>query len=175
MVKLMPGGLFSDYVVQQLKPEQRLTVQGPYGNFHLRDTHKEALFVAGGSGMAPILSLLRDMAEKRSERPATYFYGARARRDLFQVGELRALEHQLPHFHFVLALSESAPDDAWDGEVGLITDVVKRLISNGAGKEAYMCGPTAMIDAAIITLTRLGVNESDIFYDKFVTKADTGP
>ena len=135
MVKLMPGGLFSDYVVQRLKPEQRLTVQGPYGNFHLRDTNKEALFIAGGSGMAPILSLLRDMAEKRSERPVTYFYGARARHDLFQLEELRSLEQQLPHFRFIPALSEPAPDDAWNGEVGLITDVVKRLVSNGAGRK----------------------------------------
>ena len=63
--------------------------------------------------------------------------------------------------------------DSWDGETGLITDVVKRLVSSGMGKEAYMCGPAAMIDAAIIALTRLGVEEAGIFYDKFVTKADT--
>lgn len=64
-------------------------------------------------------------------------------------------------------------DDAWDGEIDLITDVVKKLVATGAGKEAYMCGPTAMIDAAIVTLTRLGMKETDLFYDKFVTKADT--
>lgn len=173
MIKLMPGGLFSDYVEQNLKAGQRLTLQGPYGNFHLRDTQREAIFIAGGSGMAPILSLLRDMAEKRNERPVTYFYGARARRDLFQLEELRALEQHLPNFHFIPALSEPASDDAWDGETGLITDVVKKLGATGAGKEAYMCGPTAMIDAAIATLTQLGVEETNIFYDKFVTKADT--
>lgn len=173
MVKLMPGGLFSDYVDQQLKPEQHLTLQGPYGSFHLRDTKREAVFIAGGSGMAPILSFLRDMVEKRSERPATYFYGARAQRDVFQLKELRALEQQLPHFRFIPALSEPTLEDAWDGETGVITDVVKKLVATGAGKEAYMCGPTAMIDAAIVTLTRLGVREADIFYDKFITKADT--
>ena len=74
---------------------------------------------------------------------------------------------------FVPALSELQPDDAWDGETGLITDVVKRIVTSGKSKEAYMCGPTAMIDAAIITLQRLGVEEKEIFYDKFVTKADT--
>jgi propane monooxygenase reductase subunit len=174
MIKLMPGGLFSDYVEQKLALGQRLTLQGPYGSFHLRHTQSEAIFIAGGSGMAPILSLLREMKEKRNERVITYFYGARARRDLLQMEELRALEHQLAHFRFVPALSEPAADDAWDGEVGLVTDVVKRLVSSGLGKEAYMCGPTAMIDAAIVTLTRLGVPETDIFYDKFVTKADTG-
>jgi propane monooxygenase reductase subunit len=173
MIKLMPGGLFSEYVEQNLTAGQRLTLQGPYGNFHLRDTSREALFIAGGSGMAPMLSLLRDMAEKGSERTVTYFYGARARRDLFQLEELRALAQQLPNFHFIPALSEPAAEDAWDGETGLITDVVKKLVTAGAEKEAYMCGPTAMIDAAIATLGRLGVKEADIFYDKFVTKADT--
>jgi propane monooxygenase reductase subunit len=173
MVKLMPGGLFSSYVEQQLQPGTRLTLQGPYGNFHLRNTACEALFIAGGSGMAPILSLLRDMAERHSTRPVTYFYGARARRDLFQLAELQGLEQRLPNFRFVPALSEPQPNDTWTGETGLITEVVKRLTSSGANKEAYMCGPTAMIDAALLTLTRLGLKEADIFYDKFVTKADT--
>ena len=173
MIKLMSGGLFSSYVEQQLQPGARLTLQGPYGNFHLRDTQHEAIFIAGGSGMAPILSLLRDMAERNDARPVTYFYGARARRDLFQLDELRSFEQRLPPFRFVPALSESQPDDVWDGETGLITNVVKRIVTSGKNKEAYMCGPTAMIDAAIITLQRLGVEEKEIFYDKFVTKADT--
>jgi len=173
IVKLMPGGLFSTYVEQQLKPGERLSLQGPYGNFHLRATQSEAIFIAGGSGMAPILSLLRDMAERNDSRAVTYFYGARARRDLFQLDELRGFEQHLPHFRFVPALSEPQPDDAWDGETGLITEVVKRLVANGKNQEAYMCGPTAMIDAAIMTLHRLGVEEQKIFYDKFITKADT--
>jgi propane monooxygenase reductase subunit len=173
MVKLMPGGLFSSYVEQQLQPGMRLVLQGPYGNFYLRHTQHEAIFIAGGSGMAPILSLLRDMAERKDARLVTYFYGARARRDLFQLDELYSFEQHLPHFRFVPALSELQPGDAWDGETGLITDVVKRIVTSGRSKEAYMCGPTAMIDAAIMTLQRLGVEEKEIFYDKFVTKADT--
>lgn len=172
MIKLMPGGLFSDYVEATLKPGDALSLQGPYGNFHLRDTQREAIFIAGGSGMAPLLALLRDMAEKNDTRTVTYFYGARTQRDLFQLEELHGLEQRLANFHFIPALSEPAADDVWDGEHGLITEVVKRFVSSGAGKEAYMCGPTAMIDAAIVTLTRLGVQETAIFYDKFVTKAD---
>ena len=174
MIKLMPGGLFSTYIEQQLKPGDRLSLQGAYGNFSLRNTQCEAIFIAGGSGMAPILSLLRDMVERNDTRPVTYFYGARARRDLFQLEELRGFEQRLPNFRFVPALSEPQPDDAWDGETGLITEVVKKLVADGKNKEAYMCGPTAMIDAAIVTLQKLGVEEKDIFYDKFVTKADTG-
>jgi len=173
MVKLMPGGLFSNYLDQQLRPGQPLTLQGPYGSFHVRNSQRAAIFIAGGSGMAPILSLLRDMAEKQDERLVTYFYGARTRKDLFQLEELQAFAHRLPNFHFIPALSEPTADDAWDGEIGLVTDVVNRLVASGVSKEAYMCGPTAMIDAAIVTLTRLGVEETNIFYDKFITKADT--
>jgi len=173
MVKLMAGGLFSSYVEQQLRPGERVVLQGPYGNFHLRETQHEALFIAGGSGMAPILSLLRDMAERQDSRPVTYFYGARARRDLFLLDELYGFTQRLANFRFIPALSEPRTDDVWEGETGLITDVVKRLVPDGATKQGYMCGPTAMIDAALVTLQRLGLKESDIFYDKFITKADT--
>lgn len=174
MVKLMPGGLFSSYIEQHLKVGEQVTLQGPYGNFYLRDTGRPALFIAGGSGMAPILSLLRDMAERQDARPVTYFYGARAWRDLFQLEELHACERRLPHFHFVPALSEPLATDEWAGEVGLITEVVKRQTPSFTGMEAYMCGPTVMIDAALALLTRSGMQESNIFYDKFVTKADAG-
>jgi Na+-transporting NADH:ubiquinone oxidoreductase subunit NqrF len=74
---------------------------------------------------------------------------------------------------FIPALSEPLPADAWEGEVGLITEVVQRRVPDMRHLEAYMCGPTAMIDAAITLLTTRGMNEGDIFYDKFVTKADT--
>lgn len=174
MIKLMPGGLFSSYIVDHLKVGERLTLQGPYGNFSLRESGRPALFIAGGSGMAPILSLLRDMAEKENSRRVTYFYGARARRDLFHLHELYGLTQRLPQFRFIPALSEPLPQDEWTGEVGLITKVVQRHVPHLADMEAYMCGPTAMIDAAIALLTKGGMNEGAIFYDKFVTKADTG-
>ena len=172
MVKLMPGGLFSSYVDQQLKPGARLTLQGPYGNFYLRNTQHEAIFIAGGSGMAPILSLLRDMTEHKDSRAVTYFYGARTLQDLFLLDELQGFEQRLPNFRFVPALSEPTVYDVWLGETGLITDVVNRLVPRGSDKQGYMCGPTAMIDAAIVMLQKLGVEEKEIFYDKFVTKAD---
>jgi propane monooxygenase reductase subunit len=173
MVKLMPGGLFSSYIEDQLQEGQRLTVQGPYGNFYLRENSRPALFVAGGSGMAPILSLLRDMAERHDPRPVTYFYGGRARRDLFQLEELHGFEQTLANFRFVPALSEPLPEDDWGHETGLITEVVTRQVQSFTGHEAYMCGPSPMINAALALFSREGMSESDIFYDTFVTKADT--
>lgn len=171
MVKLMAGGLFSEYLRGRLKVGDRLALEGPYGSFHLRDNERPALFIAGGSGMAPMLSLLRDMAKKQDRRTVTFFYGARAKRDLFDLDELFALEKLLPCFRFVPALSEPTAEELWKGATGLITEVVAREVPDAHGMEAYLCGPSAMIDAAIAVLIRLGVSDLDIHYDKFVTKA----
>ncbi len=109
--------------------------------------------------MAPILSLLRSMAERGIQRKATYYYGARRRRDLCFETELRALESTLPGFRYVPALSEPTADDTWDGEVGLITDVVKRHETDLKGAHAYVCGPPPMVEAAMPLLAGLGVPE----------------
>ena len=173
IVKLMAGGLFSEYLRGQLKVGDQLTLEGPYGSFHLRENERPALFIAGGSGMAPMLSLLRDMAAQRARRSVTFFYGARAKRDLFDLDELAGFAKLLPCFRFVLALSEPSAGDRWEGAKGLITEVVASEVPDAHGMEAYLCGPSAMIDAAIAVLVRLGVSEHDIHYDKFVTKAET--
>ena len=89
------------------------------------------------------------MAERGIQRKATYYYGARAERDLCFEAELRALEESLPDFRYVPALSEPAPDDDWDGEIGLITDVVQRHRDDLTGAHAYVCGPPPMVEAAM--------------------------
>lgn len=172
IVKLMPGGLFSEHLRSHARAGERLAVRGPFGSFYLRDPGQPALFVAGGSGMAPILSFLRDMAERGESRPVTFFYGARGRRDLFALDELRDLETRLPHFRFIPALSEPDPADHWAGESGLITEVVRRHLPDCAGMEAYLCGPPAMIDAAHRVLRAGGMAESRIFCDRFTSEAD---
>ena len=127
VIKIFPDGLFSHFLDTQVKEGDRLEVNGPYGVFTLREGHdSDLLFIGGGAGMAPILSLLRSMAERGITRRATYYYGARRRRDLRFEEELRALEGSLSNFRYIPALSEPEDDDDWDGEVGLITDVVAR-------------------------------------------------
>src|SRR6202008_2021305 len=126
VIKVYPDGLFSHFLDSQLAVGDRVDLTGPFGVFTLREGHDEDLvFVGGGAGMAPILALLRSMAERGIQRKATYYYGARRRRDLCFEAELRALAETLPNFRYVPALSEPAEDDDWDGEVGLVTDVVK--------------------------------------------------
>jgi propane monooxygenase reductase subunit len=172
MIKLYPGGRFSSLLESGLAVGDPLQVKGPYGVFILREhSDGDLIFVGGGAGMAPIWSLLNSMAERGIDRKATYYYGARTRRDLFHLAELTALEERLPNFRFVPALSEAEPGDGWHGETGLITDVVDRREGDLADYEAYLCGPPPMVDAAIPLLQAKGCGEARIFYDKFTITA----
>jgi propane monooxygenase reductase subunit len=173
VIKVYPDGLFSHFLDTTLQVGDRLNLSGPYGMFTLREgDDADLIFVGGGAGMAPILSLLRSMAERGITRKATFYYGARSRRDLCFEAEIAKLQEQLPGLTFVPALSEPQPDDDWQGETGLVTDVVARRESSLARADAYVCGPPPMVEAALVTLPRLGVREDHIFYDKFTTTGE---
>jgi propane monooxygenase reductase subunit len=173
MIKLYPGGRFSGLLADgSVCAGEQLDVTGPYGMFTLRaSSPRRLVFIGGGAGMAPILCLLRSMADEGIERPATYYYGARTTSDLFHLEELENLRSRLPGLTFVPALSESGSDDGWVGESGLITEVVERLEDDLADVDAYLCGPPPMVDAAIAMLEARGVPEEHIYYDKFTTTA----
>ena len=175
MIKLYPGGRFSGLLADgALNVGDELEVRGPYGVFTLRESSdRPLLFIGGGAGMAPILSLVRALAERNSSRPAVFYYGARGEKDLFHLAELAALGEMLPGFRFVPALSEPEPTGSFEGETGLITEVVDRGHSDLDDVDAYLCGPPPMVDAAIALLTARGVPESRIHFDKFTTTADT--
>jgi propane monooxygenase reductase subunit len=173
VIKVYPDGLFSHFLDTTLAVGDRLEVVGPYGVFTLRDGRdSDLIFVGGGAGMAPILCVLRSLAERRSTRKATYYYGARRRHDLCFEKDLYALEESLPNFRYIPALSELDHDEAWDGEVGLITDVVKRHETDLTNTDSYVCGPPPMVEAAMDVLIALGASDKHIYYDKFTT---TGP
>ncbi len=172
IIKLYPGGRFSGLLDGELKVGDSLIVKGPYGTCTLRASHeRDLVFIGGGAGMAPLWSLINAVAESGSARKVTYYYGARTARDLFYLDELQALERRMPGFRYVLALSESAPADAWTGESGFITDVVERLETDLGEIDAYVCGPPPMVDAALALLERRGVPADRTFYDKFTTTA----
>jgi propane monooxygenase reductase component len=172
VIKIYPDGLFSHFLDTRLAVGDRLNLTGPFGVFTLREGDEDLIFIGGGAGMAPILSLLRSMAERGLSRKATFYYGARGRRDLCFEEELRALETTLPAFRYVPALSEPGADDGWDGEAGMITDVVQRHETSLARVHAYVCGPPPMVEAAIPLLERLGVPEKRVYYDKFTFTGD---
>ncbi len=165
VIKVYPDGLFSHFLDAELQPGDRLDLTGPFGVFTLREGEQDLVFIGGGAGMAPILSLLRSMAERGIGRPATFFYGARGQRDLCFEEELQAIAEKLPDFRYIPALSH----EDWAGENGMITNVVQRLTGKLAGAHAYVCGPPPMVEAAIPLLQQLGVAEKRIYYDKFTT------
>ncbi|MGB9185793.1 MAG: 2Fe-2S iron-sulfur cluster binding domain-containing protein [Solirubrobacteraceae bacterium] len=173
MIKLYPDGKFSSLLADGgIQEGHELEVTGPYGVFTLRqNSDRPLLFIGGGAGMAPILALLRSLAEQGSERRAVYYYGARAPRDLFHLDELAELEQRLPNFRFVPALSDCDESVEWNGERGLITDVVQRSEQELGEVDAYLCGPPPMVDAAIALLDAQGVPESRVYHDKFTTTA----
>ena len=168
MIKHYEGGKFSGLLSDgAIKPGDEIDVTGPYGVFTLRPSSpRRLLFIGGGAGMAPILSLLRALQETGSEREAAYYYGARTEADLFQLEELGEPARA--------ASSPPSPRTPTAGRAraGLITDVVDRLEGDIAEVDAYVCGPPPMVEATIALLERKGVPEAHIYYDKFTTTAD---
>jgi propane monooxygenase reductase subunit len=172
IIKCYPGGVFSEFCNTRLAVGDELPISGPFGVFTLRDSPADLVFVGGGAGMAPILSVLRSLAERDPARKATFYYGARALRDLCFVDELAQLAQLLPAFRYVPALSEPVPGEPWDGEVGFVTDVVRKHETDLRRADAYVCGPPPMVEAAVDVLTDLGAKEGRIFYDKFTTTGE---
>lgn len=167
LVRLVPDGICTSWVFEHLQAGDELALSGPYGFFGLADTQAPVIFIAGGSGMAPIWSIVRAMKEKGLARPATYFFGALTQKDLFFMDEFKKIEQECPWFHFVPALSKEPADSGWTGERGLITDVVGRHFPDASQHEAYLCGSPGMIDASIAVLKKNGMPEQNVFYDKF--------
>jgi len=166
VIKVYPDGIFSSFLDGTLQVGDRLDLTGPFGVFTLRDAPEtDIVFVGGGAGLAPILALLRSMAERGIDRKGVFYYGARRQQDLCFVEELTALQEKLPRFRFVPALSEQE----WEGENGFVTDVLKRHETDLRAAHAYICGPPPMVEAAMPLLALLGVPEKHIYYDKFTT------
>lgn len=166
-VRLVPEGICTTWVHDYLKEGQKITFNGPYGDFFLQDTERDIICIAGGSGNAPIKSIVLDMAEKGNNRKVSYFFGARGRKDLVLPKEMAALKDRLPNYTYIPVLSEPDEGDNWEGETGFVTDAVARSLTSGNNVEAYLCGSPGMIDACMKVLTDKGVPEELIFYDKF--------
>ena len=117
--------------------------------------------------MAPIKSLIEEVFSETFEKEAWFFYGARAKQDLYLTEEWMKLAEEHTNFHFVPALSQPNAEDQWDGETGFIADVISRALENMSGMDAYLCGPPIMIETACDALSKGGVKGTDIAYDEF--------
>jgi Na+-transporting NADH:ubiquinone oxidoreductase subunit F len=164
-------GVCSSYIFSR-KPGDKVMVSGPYGEFFIKDTDNEMMFIGGGAGMAPMRSHIFDQFKtKRTKRKATFWYGGRSKKELFYVDHFREIEKEFPNFRFEVALSEPMPEDNWTGYVGFIHQVIyDNYLKNHPEPEEieyYLCGPPMMIDAVKKMLDNLGVPEENVMFDDF--------
>lgn len=168
MIRLVPGGICTTFVHQHLKQGDEVTLSGPYGDFYLRgEGCDELIFIAGGSGLAPIKSLVLDIIEKKIDKKMVFYFGAVSKKDLFYVQFFEDIAKKHTNFRYVPALSKPEETDNWKGETGLITDVLDRHVKDSFKSEAYLCGSPGMINACITVLNKKGFTDDKIFFDKF--------
>ncbi|WP_237229004.1 NADH:ubiquinone reductase (Na(+)-transporting) subunit F [Rubinisphaera sp. JC750] len=166
-----PPGKMSSYIFN-LKPGDKVTISGPYGEFFIKETKAEMIYIGGGAGMAPLRShIFQLLKSDKSDRKISYWYGGRSSRELFYLDEFEALEKEFPNFKLNIALSEPMPEDNWTGPVGFIHNVLLEnyLKSHPAPEdcEYYICGPPMMLSAVRKMLDDLGVEPENIAYDDF--------
>lgn len=169
-MKVNPG-VCSSYIYS-LKPGDKVTISGPYGEFHIKDTQKEIIFIGGGAGMAPMRSHILDLfLTKHTQRKVSYWYGGRSLRELFYIDDFKKIEAENPNFKFNIALSSPLPEDNWNGYVGNIHEVLfENYLKNHPEPEEieyYLCGPPMMTQAVLTMLDNLGVPKENILFDDF--------
>jgi len=167
----VPPGICSSYIFSR-KSGDKVMMSGPYGEFHIKSTNSEMVYIGGGAGMAPLRSHIFHLFHTlKTDRKVSYWYGARSLREVFYEEEFRAIEKKFPNFSFNLALSEPLTEEKWTGFKGFIHQV---LLDNYLSKhdepediEYYFCGPPMMNDAVITMLYNLGVPDENISFDDF--------
>jgi Na+-transporting NADH:ubiquinone oxidoreductase subunit F len=165
-------GICSSFVFTR-KPGDKVTISGPYGEFFIKPTKKEMVYIGGGAGMAPLRSHIFHLfhTEKTRDRTVSYWYGGRSSRELFYTEDFTDIEKEFPNFKYHIALSEPLPEDNWTGPVGFIHNVVfENYLKNHPEPEEieyYLCGPPLMLSAVQKMLSDLGVPEENIAFDDF--------
>ena len=164
-------GICSSYVFSR-KPGDKVTISGPYGEFFLRDTKNEKMFIGGGAGMAPMRSHIFQMFHTdKSDVKTTFWYGARSKREIFYEDDFENIKKDFDNFDYTIALSEPAEEDNWTGKTGFIHQVIydEYLSKHETPEdiEYYLCGPPLMIDAVKKMLYDLGVPDENVMFDDF--------
>ena len=164
-------GVCSSYIFSRKKGD-KITISGPYGEFHIKNTDREMIFIGGGAGMAPMRSHILDLYKtKHSKRKASFWYGGRSLKELFYIDDFKEIEAENPNFNFHVALSAPLPEDNWKGDVGNIHEVLyENYLKNHKEPEEieyYLCGPPMMNAAVLNMLDNLGVPKEMIAFDDF--------
>lgn len=166
-----PPGQVSSYIFN-LKAGDKVTIAGPFGEFYIKETDTEMIYIGGGAGMAPLRSHIFELfKDRKTDRKVSYWYGGRSKRELFYLDEFQAIEDEFDNFQMHIALSDPLPEDSWSGYTGFIHQVLldNYLADHPAPEdvEYYICGPPLMLQAVLKMLDELGVEAENILFDDF--------
>lgn len=170
IVRRVPDGICTTYLFDHLRKGMAVKINGPYGHFYLRDTQAPIIFIAGGSGIAPIKCMLHHMQNTDNERRAVFLFGVRSMKDLFLVDEMKAFESHIKSFEFIPVVSQPEPEVKWQGATGRVTTVASDYLKKQKDAdqyEGYLCGSPGMIESSVKVLTDCGIPEEKIYFDKF--------
>ena len=170
IVRRVPDGICTTYLFDYLKKGDRVQINGPYGHFYLRETTAPIIFIAGGSGIAPIKCMLHHMQNTNNPRKSVFFFGVRSTKDIFLLDEMRTFESKLENFKFAPVVSQPEPEAKWQGDTGRVTTVALDYLkkqTDASQYEGYLCGSPGMIESSVKVLSELGIKEDKIYYDKF--------
>lgn len=170
-IRLVPQGEFTTRLFDGAMAGMELDIHGPSGNFWLREGDGPIVCIAGGSGLAPILSILEQALKNSTRRPCFVFFGARTQKDLYGLDRMKLLKEKWTDiFEFVPVLSHEPDDSDWTGHRGFVNTVITDVARNYLTPltDIYMCGPPPMIDASIDTLKSAGIDERKVHFDKFL-------
>ena len=167
-LRLIPGGVFTEYVFNEMPDKAILRIEGPFGSFYYHDdSDKPMIMVAGGTGFAPIKGIIEHMLHNNIQREVTIYWGAKAREDLYMPELPEAWSKQYPHIKFIPVLSEALSQDNWQGRTGLVHQAVLDDIVDLSAYEVYCCGAPAMVEVAHASFLQAGLPEQAFYSDAF--------
>jgi Na+-transporting NADH:ubiquinone oxidoreductase subunit F len=167
IIRRVPDGICTTYVFDYLREGDSIEFTGPFGDFYIRETEADMIFVAGGSGKAPIKAMVELLHSQNSRRRMAYLFGARTKKDLYYTELFDEFQKKMQNFTFVPILSNPEEDSEWKGKTGFIPAYLNDYIKDPEKTEAYLCGSPGMIAAVEKKLLELNIPKDKIYYDSF--------
>ena len=172
-VRHTPGGKFTDHVFSAMKEKEILRVEGPFGSFYLREeSAKPMVFLASGTGFAPIKAMIEHMQVKGISRPAVLYWGGRCPADLYMHDWVLGKVASMPNLTYIPVVSDALPEDAWAGRTGFVHNAVLQDLPNLSAHQVYACGAPIVVDSAQAAYIAAGLPADEFFADSFVTEKD---